>query len=65
LLYGAYGTFGIALLASHIRAEPAVLLAAGLMTAGVLAKTTPFPLHLWLPPAHANGPPPQARCFRG
>jgi multicomponent Na+:H+ antiporter subunit D len=56
LLYGAYGTLDIALLASSIRAEPAVWLAAGLMTAGLLAKTALFPLHLWLPPAHANAP---------
>jgi multicomponent Na+:H+ antiporter subunit D len=56
LLYGAYGTLDIALLSSHVRAEPAVWLAAGLMTAGLLAKTALFPLHLWLPPAHANAP---------
>jgi multicomponent Na+:H+ antiporter subunit D len=56
LLYGAYGTLDIALLASRIRAEPAVWLVAGLMTAGLLAKTALFPLHLWLPPAHANAP---------
>jgi multicomponent Na+:H+ antiporter subunit D len=56
LLYGAYGTLDIALLASQIRPEPAVWLAAGLMTAGLLAKTALFPLHLWLPPAHANAP---------
>ena len=56
LLYGAYGTLDITLLAHIIRAEPAVWLAAGLMTAGLLAKTALFPLHLWLPPAHANAP---------
>ena len=56
LLYGAYGTLDIALLSSRVRAEPAVWLAAGLMTAGLLAKTALFPLHLWLPPAHANAP---------
>jgi multicomponent Na+:H+ antiporter subunit D len=56
LLYGAYGTLDIALLAPLVRPEPAVLLAAGLMTAGLLAKTALFPLHLWLPPAHANAP---------
>ena len=56
LLYGAYGTLDIVLLSRQIRAEPAVWLAAGLMTAGLLAKTALFPLHLWLPPAHANAP---------
>jgi multicomponent Na+:H+ antiporter subunit D len=56
LFYGAYGTLDIALLAALVRPEPAVWLAAGLMTAGLLAKTALFPLHLWLPPAHANAP---------
>ena len=56
LLYGAYGTLDIVLLAARIHAEPAVWVAAGLMTAGLLAKTALFPLHLWLPPAHANAP---------
>ncbi len=56
LLYGAYGTLDIILLSDRIRAEPAVWVAAGLMTAGLLAKTALFPLHLWLPPAHANAP---------
>ncbi|MGO9390559.1 complex I subunit 5 family protein [Rhodoblastus sp.] len=56
LLYGAYGTLDIVLLAERVRPLPAVWLAAGLMTAGLLAKTALFPLHLWLPPAHANAP---------
>ena len=58
LLYGAYGTLDIILLSERIRAQPAVWLAAGLMTAGLLAKTALFPLHLWLPQAHANAPAP-------
>lgn len=62
LLYGAWGTLDIALLAQRIGigrgADPAVYVAAGLMTAGLLAKTALFPLHLWLPPAHANAPAP-------
>ena len=56
LFYGAYGTLDIVLLAERVRPLPAVWLAAGLMTAGLLAKTALFPLHLWLPPAHANAP---------
>lgn len=56
LLYGAYGTLDIVLLAARIHAGAAAWVAAGLMTAGLLAKTALFPLHLWLPPAHANAP---------
>jgi multicomponent Na+:H+ antiporter subunit D len=36
--------------------EPAPLAAATLMTVGLFAKTALFPLHLWLPPAHAGAP---------
>ncbi len=56
LLYGAYGTLDIALLAGRVRPEPAAFAAAALMTVGLLAKTALFPLHLWLPPAHAGAP---------
>ena len=56
LLYGAYGTLDIVLLSHRIHAEPATLVAAVLMTVGLLAKTALFPLHLWLPPAHAGAP---------
>jgi formate hydrogenlyase subunit 3/multisubunit Na+/H+ antiporter MnhD subunit len=57
LLYGAYGTLDMGLLAAVARPEPATWAAAALMTAGLLAKTALFPLHLWLPPAHAGAPP--------
>ena len=65
LLYGAYGTLDIVLLSERIRAQPAVWLAAGLMTAGLLAKTALFPLHLWLPQAHANAPAPASAMLSG
>lgn len=58
LLYGAYGTLDIVLLSERIRAEPAAWTAITLMTVGLLAKTALFPLHLWLPPAHAGAPAP-------
>jgi formate hydrogenlyase subunit 3/multisubunit Na+/H+ antiporter MnhD subunit len=58
LLFGAYGTLDIVLLAQRVRPEPATWAAATLMTVGLLAKTALFPLHLWLPPAHACAPAP-------
>ncbi|HMR33577.1 MAG TPA: proton-conducting transporter membrane subunit [Geminicoccaceae bacterium] len=57
LLYGAFGTLDIALLAQRIRPGPPVWAALVLMTVGLLAKTALFPLHMWLPPAHAGAPP--------
>ncbi|SDS76134.1 complex I subunit 5 family protein [Bradyrhizobium canariense] len=56
LLYGSYATLDIALLSQQIHMEPATLVALVLMTIGLFAKTALFPLHLWLPPAHAGAP---------
>ena len=56
LLYGSYATLDIVLLSRRIQLEPATLVAATLMTVGLFAKTALFPLHLWLPPAHAGAP---------
>ncbi len=56
LIYGAYGTLDITMLATRVKPDEITLLAAGLATAGLLAKTALFPFHLWLPPAHAGAP---------
>ncbi len=58
LLYGAYGTLDMLLLAQRVRPDPATIAAGALMTVGLLAKTALVPLHLWLPPAHAGAPAP-------
>ena len=65
LLYGLYGTLDIVLLSRRVHAEPAALIAVALMTAGLLAKTALFPLHLWLPPAHAGAPAPASAILSG
>jgi formate hydrogenlyase subunit 3/multisubunit Na+/H+ antiporter MnhD subunit len=56
LIYGGYGTLDLALLAQRAHSEPVAIVALALMTVGLLAKTALFPLHLWLPPAHAGAP---------
>jgi multicomponent Na+:H+ antiporter subunit D len=64
-LYGAYGTLDIALLSGRIRPEPVAWAALSLMTAGLLAKAALYPLHLWLPPAHAGAPAPASAVLSG
>jgi formate hydrogenlyase subunit 3/multisubunit Na+/H+ antiporter MnhD subunit len=56
LIYGGYGTLDIGRLAPAARTDTVTVIAVALMTAGLLAKTALFPLHLWLPPAHAGAP---------
>jgi multicomponent Na+:H+ antiporter subunit D len=56
LIYGAYGTLATAEIAARVQPNAATLVAAGLVTFGLLAKTALFPFHLWLPPAHAGAP---------
>jgi formate hydrogenlyase subunit 3/multisubunit Na+/H+ antiporter MnhD subunit len=65
LVFGAYGTLDIALLARAVRPEASSWTALALMTAGLLAKTALFPLHIWLPPAHAGAPAPASALLSG
>ena len=65
LLYGAYGTLDVQLLAGRTRADAPTILAGALMTAGLVAKMALFPLHLWLPPAHAGAPPAASALLSG
>lgn len=57
-LYHNFASLDIAILAERIESTPAVWAAMGLMSAGLLLKTALFPLHFWLPPAHASAPAP-------
>ncbi|MGD8631226.1 MAG: proton-conducting transporter membrane subunit, partial [Gammaproteobacteria bacterium] len=52
------GTLDMAQLARGVTAGPVAWTALALMTAGLLLKTALFPLHFWLPPAHASAPAP-------
>lgn len=56
IVYGLSGTLDMTQLAEALSANWAAAMALALMTAGLLAKTALFPLHAWLPPAHASAP---------
>jgi formate hydrogenlyase subunit 3/multisubunit Na+/H+ antiporter MnhD subunit len=56
LIYGQYGTLDLHALSRLSRSDPALSAALALMIIGLLAKAALFPLHLWLPPAHAGAP---------
>ncbi len=58
LIYARYGTLDMMALGNLLQAEPAAWVALALMSAGLLVKSALFPLHFWLPPAHANAPAP-------
>ncbi|MGE5198919.1 MAG: complex I subunit 5 family protein [Rhodospirillaceae bacterium] len=58
LLYGQFGVLDLAGLGRAMADVPAARAAAALMFVGLAAKTALFPLHAWLPPAHAGAPAP-------
>jgi len=56
LIYGQYATLDIAMLSHMAKPGTITWTVMALMTVGLLAKTALFPLHIWLPPAHAGAP---------
>lgn len=58
LLFANYATVDITLLAGMVQPDLATRVALAVMTAGLLIKAAVFPLHGWLPPAHAAAPAP-------
>jgi multicomponent Na+:H+ antiporter subunit D len=58
MLYAAYGTLDMTLLGGRMEPGLPAWTALGLITAGLMLKSALFPLHFWLPPAHANAPSP-------
>jgi len=58
MVYGNSGNLDWVELRFHLEGGPSAAIALGLMTAGLMLKAAVFPLHFWLPPAHANAPAP-------
>jgi multicomponent Na+:H+ antiporter subunit D len=58
LLYAAHGTLDMQLLRAASAPATVTAIAGALMTAGLMAKAALFPLHGWLPRAHAGAPAP-------
>jgi len=58
LIYTGFGALDMAELSQRMAPGPLAASALVLMTAGLALKAALFPLHFWLPPAHANAPAP-------
>lgn len=65
LVLSRYGTVDVTLLAGMAESDFATALALALMTGGLLIKAALFPLHGWLPPAHAAAPAPASALLSG
>lgn len=65
LAYSAYGVLDLELLAQAARPDTVSAVAVTLMTMGLIIKAALFPMHFWLPPAHANAPAPVSAVLSG
>jgi multicomponent Na+:H+ antiporter subunit D len=65
VVYSGAGTLSLPALAAAPLEPGAARLALTFMTLGLAAKAALFPLHFWLPPAHASAPAPASAVLSG
>ncbi len=65
LLYSLHGTVDLGLLGREVETGWVPGTALFLMTVGLMVKTAVFPLHFWLPRAHASAPAPVSAVLSG
>lgn len=64
-LYSMYSVLDLELLAGFIRPGLVTSICLTLMTLGLIIKSALFPMHFWLPSAHANAPAPVSAILSG
>ena len=65
LTYSAYGVLDLELLSAAVQPDATGAAALSLITMGLMIKAALFPMHFWLPPAHANAPAPVSAVLSG
>ncbi len=65
LVYNATGNLDLHLLRDYLEPGPLKNAGLALMTAGLLIKAALFPMHFWLPKAHADAPAPVSAILSG
>jgi multicomponent Na+:H+ antiporter subunit D len=65
ILTGSLNLADVAARLGQLQARAPVALALGGLTAGFMVKAALFPLHMWLPDAHANAPSPVSAILSG
>jgi formate hydrogenlyase subunit 3/multisubunit Na+/H+ antiporter MnhD subunit len=65
LLYSVHGVLDWQLLASNVQGNLASRCSIVLIVVGLVLKTALFPLHFWLPSAHASAPAPASALLSG
>lgn len=65
MVYNVVGTLDLQLMSDQLEPGPMINLGMALMTAGLLIKAALFPLHFWLPKAHADATAPVSAVLSG